>query len=120
MNVVVTGSRDFKDSALVFKTMDLFYHCIQNLFVGDAKGVDYFCYTWAVQRSVNYQMFTADWTMNGRAAGPMRNKDMLTSANKKTPENYPLILLAFPGGIGTENCVKQAKAMDIQVLRVQF
>lgn len=48
----------------------------------------------------------------GRAAGPMRNKQMLE-------EGKPDLVVAFPGGAGTENMVKQAKAAGIRVLRIE-
>ncbi|MEM9912925.1 MAG: hypothetical protein AAF922_19365 [Pseudomonadota bacterium] len=45
----------------------------------------------------------------GRAAGPIRNKEMLD-------EGCPDLVVAFPGGRGTANMVKQAQAAGVEVL----
>ncbi len=55
-------------------------------------------------------VFEADWDKFKKAAGHIRNGVML-SCN-------PDLLVAFPGGPGTENCIKQAKKLGILVLRV--
>ena len=47
--------------------------------------------------------FKADWDKFGRAAGPIRNAQMLR-------EGKPDLVVAFPGGRGTANMVAQAKA----------
>lgn len=53
----------------------------------------------------------AEWDRHGRAAGPRRNGEMLR-------ETVPTLVVAFPGGSGTEDCVRQARAMEINVLFV--
>jgi len=48
---------------------------------------------------------------HGRAAGPIRNRQMLE-------EFRPAIVLAFPGGAGTANCVKTARELGILVKEI--
>jgi hypothetical protein len=62
--------------------------------------------------------FPADWETHAKAAGPIRNRRMLE-------EGKPELVLAFKNGIdhtlsrgGTENTVKQAKALGVAVYLV--
>lgn len=56
--------------------------------------------------------FEPDWHTYGRAAGPIRNRRMLD-------EGKPDIVVAFPGGRGTANMVKQAREYGVKVIEVQ-
>jgi hypothetical protein len=53
----------------------------------------------------------AEWETHGRKAGPIRNARML--------EHKPDLVVAFPGGKGTANCVAQARGMGVEVLEVE-
>jgi hypothetical protein len=77
---------------------------------GDAKGVDYFAKQWALSEAIEQVPFPARWLEHGRSAGPVRNREMLTSGVS--------CLVAFPGGKGTENAVSTAKSLGIKVYRV--
>ncbi|HVM95122.1 MAG TPA: hypothetical protein VMT89_01980, partial [Candidatus Acidoferrales bacterium] len=59
-------------------------------------------------RGVKRLGFMADWRRNGRAAGPIRNQQMLT-------EGKPDLVVAFPGGRGTRDMVNKAKAANVAV-----
>jgi hypothetical protein len=50
----------------------------------------------------------AAWHDYGKAAGPIRNKRMLT-------DFAPDIVVAFPGGKGTADMVRQAKEREVEV-----
>jgi hypothetical protein len=52
----------------------------------------------------------AEWEKYGRLAGPKRNARML--------EWKPNLVIAFPGGAGTSNMVKQANAAGVTVISV--
>jgi hypothetical protein len=60
---------------------------------------------------VKHLPFEADWRRHGRAAGPIRNSRMLE-------EGKPDFVVAFPGGRGTANMVKQAEAAGVPVRKV--
>ena len=79
---------------------------------GGAKGVDTLAIEWAVVNWLEFKEFPADWKMHGKAAGHIRNKQMLD-------EGKPDIVLAFPGGRGTSNMVKQARERQIPVKEYQ-
>jgi hypothetical protein len=76
--------------------------------VGDATGVDEFVR--GVMSSAS--KYVAEWNKHGDAAGPIRNRAMLTTPTKAD------LLLAFPvrGTRGTKDCIEQALRYRIDVL----
>lgn len=76
---------------------------------GGAKGADDLAYDWAVVNWTKYEEFAADWDKFGDAAGPIRNKQMID-------DGKPELVVAFPGGKGTANMIKQAKEAGIEVI----
>jgi hypothetical protein len=59
----------------------------------------------------------AQWLLHGRAAGPMRNRELLQEAIARalahtSPSSIASVLVvAFPGGAGTASLVQQARRM---------
>lgn len=116
MKILVCGGREWDRAVrvLVYKMLDRVY-LKQNgnieIIDGDAPGVDTYASEWAGERGVNLTRFPANWHKHGRAAGPIRNKQMLD-------EGKPDLVLAFPGGRGTTNMVEQARAAGVRVEEV--
>lgn len=65
---------------------------------------------------INNPGFPADWKKYGRAAGPIRNKQMLD-------EGKPDLVLAFHTDIknskGTKNMIQQAKDRGIKIILIK-
>lgn len=59
------------------------------------------------------EVFYADWQKHGKVAGPIRNKQMLD-------EGKPDLVIAFPGGKGTQNMVEQAEKAGIQIMKIDW
>jgi hypothetical protein len=78
---------------------------------GGAYGADRLAREWAEEHCLGSECYPADWTKYGRAAGPIRNKQMLV-------EGKPDLVVAFPGGPGTADMVRQARAAGIRVIEV--
>ncbi len=76
---------------------------------GCPTGADALARAWATDRNVECWTVDADWEKYGSAAGPIRNAQMLE-------ETSPDLVLAFPGGRGTADMVKRAKAAGVQVV----
>lgn len=112
MRVLVTGGRDFHDRELVFPTLDRLHDTYRFtvLIHGDASGADRLSGEWASERGVKVEAQPADWKRYGRAAGPIRNQQML--------QEKPGLVVAFPGGKGTADMVKRAKAAGLEVVLV--
>jgi hypothetical protein len=129
LRVLVCGGRDFgrtqDEHYFVKSQLDLFASQHSILFNPDdnwlpndiiiingaAKGVDEVSSEWAIVNWCKYFEFPANWKKYGKAAGHIRNKQMLN-------EGKPDVVLAFPGGKGTANMVKQAEESGIPVIRV--
>jgi len=109
MKICVTGGRAFTDVAAVFRVLDLLRptHVAQ----GGAPGLDAIARDWCAVRGVACVTYPADWSLHGRRAGPIRNREMLS-------EERPDALIVFPGNAGTRDCKAQARAMGVLVLEV--
>jgi len=122
MIVTITGSRNSmsaQDKEFVFGVLNRLQVSIYAMFVGDATGIDDLASEWALELQRTCYKYYANWHKYDRAAGPIRNKIMLDAAKKYADGcQRDVVLLAFPGGSGTRNCMKQAKEMNIQVLRI--
>ena len=84
---------------------------ISTVIEGGAEGADACAKIWADQASVPSQTYNADWKSHGRSAGPRRNQWMLD-------EGKPDLVVAFPGGSGTADMVRRAKAAGLEVIEI--
>ena len=110
MKVLVCGGRDFDDIRLVEKTLDAIE--VAEIIEGGRKGADRLAREWAEARGIPVRTFKADWRRYGRGAGPKRNEQMLD-------EGKPDLVVAFPGGKGTENMIRLAQAAGVRVRAVK-
>ena len=96
MRLLITGGRDYSDFQALCTTLDQIHKetPVTLLIHGGARGADSLAGAWAALRQTAVRVFPADWTLHGKAAGPLRNQQMLT-------EGHPDAYLAFPGGWGT-------------------
>lgn len=119
MIVIVTGGRNYKNKDLVYKTLDglleEFGHVI--LYHGAASGADELASRWADDRDILQIKNYADWERHGRAAGPIRNREMVEAA--KGYWNAPCMMVAFPGGKGTADAIKVGKKHGLEVRIVE-
>jgi hypothetical protein len=115
--VVVCGGRHFTDQSAVKSALDQLHelHPIGDLIHGAASGVDTLAQSWATSEhiiEIDTWPIPAWWRWYGKQAGPMRNITMAQFAVRigKDP-----ILLAFPGGAGTENMIKTARSFGWRI-----
>lgn len=114
MIVLVTGGRDFNDFRFVSDVLDA-YHSkgeIVLLLQGGAEGADSHAAHWAKQRQIPWLTLPAKWGKLGKAAGPIRNQQMLGFLGLR-----PDYVLAFEGGRGTADMIARAKAEGIPVYK---
>lgn len=101
--VIIAGSRHFTNYEFVKKTVDDFIAIagieVEEIVSGGARGVDTLGERYAREHNYPLKRFPADWIRYGRAAGPIRNKQMA---------EYADVLIAFSSGSrGTENMISQ-------------
>lgn len=114
MRVLVCGRRDYAGDGLRVALTELHggpRGPITEMIEGGAKGADRIGAAWADNWSVPRRRFDADWERHGRSAGPKRNQRMID-------EGRPDLVIAAPGGRGTADMVRRARAAGIEVLDV--
>jgi hypothetical protein len=79
---------------------------------GGARGADQGAADYAKSADIKQVVFPADWELHGKAAGPIRNQRMID-------EGKPDVVVAFPGGRGTADMVRRARAASIEVIEVK-
>jgi len=84
---------------------------------GGARGADAAIGRAAQQLGWSALVMPAQWQLHGRAAGPIRNRELLEQAVARavahtSPGSIASVLVvAFPGGAGTASLVKEARRM---------
>ena len=111
MKVVVCGGRNYHEPAQVRRELNRLYavHHFTDLMQGGCPtGADRLAKEWAATKpEIKRWECKAEWGKYGKAAGPRRNAQMV--------EWKPDLVIAFPGGRGTANMIKQAKEAGIPV-----
>jgi YspA, cpYpsA-related SLOG family len=115
--VLVTGGRDYSDADKIFEVLDSYHPDF--LIEGGAMGVDALSKSWAEDRGIHYASVPALWNKHGRVAGPMRNGVMVAMSKTFASIGIEVLVIAFPGGTGTANCVSQAKLAGLDVIEVK-
>lgn len=96
----------------LFRILDLVRRTIRRPLVvieGEQRGADLLARRWAEENQIEVDPFPADWRKYGKAAGYIRNTQMLREGN-------PTAVLAFPGGKGTKMMVDIAHKSGIPTL----
>lgn len=113
MRVLVTGGRSLdhnKVCAWLFaNATDLIGEGPHFVIEGGADGADKGARYWRETRRFPGQTYPADWTTHKRAAGPIRNAQMLK-------QGKPSVVIAFPGHEGTADAVDRARAAGVRVI----
>jgi predicted Rossmann-fold nucleotide-binding protein len=84
---------------------------------GGARGADAAIGRAAQQLGWASLVMPAQWQRHGRAAGPIRNRELLEQAiSRAEAHSSPgyqasVLVVAFPGGTGTASLVQQARRM---------
>lgn len=80
---------------------------------GMARGADKLPFGARHSLEEKIQEFPADWKTHGKAAGFIRNQQMLD-------EGKPDLVVAFPGGRGTADMISRAKKAGVKVIEVKY
>jgi hypothetical protein len=109
MRVLVCGSRNWQDLETIFRGLrDL--GPIEVVIEGEAPGADRLAAQAAHRLGITVLRFPADWDRYGKAAGPIRNQQMLDEGRPDLVLAYPL-----PDSRGTWDMVRRAVAAGIEV-----
>lgn len=116
MRILVTGSRDWADGEAIRKALEPFRSPADGslpilVHGGCPTGADALADSCARSWGWETEVYPADWSAHGRAAGPIRNQRMVDSR--------PDFCLAFirNGSRGATGCVEMAERAGISVRR---
>lgn len=115
MRVIVCGGRNFRDAAFMDAALSAFNrkHPLELVItgggegVGGAPGADRLAEVWATAHGIHCAVIRALWKTHANAAGPIRNGKLLTLDAEA--------VIAFPGGPGTADMVRQAEAEGLPI-----
>ncbi len=113
MKLLVCGGRYFSDANSLQRVLDLLHSAnpIHAVISGAAPGADSLAHRWAQDHHIKSERYPALWGLYKRAAGPIRNAQMIK-------EGQPDAVVAFPGQAGTKDMVAKALAAGLPVWEV--
>jgi hypothetical protein len=110
--VLVCGGRDYKSVHHVYRTLDEIHNSpigpITHIITGAARNADTLGLSWANTNEIPFTGIPAQWTKHGKAAVPARNQAILDLFDVD-------LVVAFPGGRGTNDMITRAKAHSIPI-----
>lgn len=106
--IIVAGGRDFDDYEYLCKELDGILDQIdgdKEIVSGTAKGADSLGTRYGKEHGIPVKEFKPNWRQYGRAAGIIRNQEMLDYASEETP-----LVVAFWDGQskGTHDMIRKA------------
>ena len=110
MIVIIAGSRAFGDYDLLRRQCDKVLSGIHvdGILCGGCRGADALGKRYAEERGIPVTSYPANWEKYGRAAGPIRNKQMAADAD---------MLVAFWDGQsrGTHSMIKLMQGKRVEI-----
>lgn len=109
MKLIIAGGRDYQLQDNDYKKLNELasVFLITEVVSGGCSGVDKCGEAWAALKDIKVTRFPANWQVHGKAAGPIRNKQMA---------EYADMLITFKGGVGTQNMIRQVKENNLVVI----
>ncbi len=114
--IIVTGGRDYRFRDRLHEELDMLKPVLV-IDGGCLTGADLFARDWADENGIMSITVNALWKSHGRAGGPRRNRRMVKLLRDLTGPAKRLVV-AFPGGKGTHNCKKEARAIGLEIRTV--
>lgn len=112
--ILVCGGRNYRDRQRIREVLDEYMPPRPidppTIIHGGARGADKTAADVAMHEGFWVTAHPANWVRYGKAAGPIRNREML--------DRVPDLVIAFPGGTGTADTVAEARRRGIPVREV--
>jgi hypothetical protein len=132
MRVIIAGSREFNDYALLEKECNKIFlnlaeegiishrveesrGCIE-IISGTANGADKLGEGFAKEYSLNIKRFPANWSLYGKRAGYLRNEEMALYAK----EDNGFLIAFWNGSKGTKHMIDLAHKHGLKVFVINF
>ncbi len=111
MRILVCGDREWTDETAIHRELMKYGHDTV-VIQGECRGADLLAASVAEKLGMLVVRYPADWRKYGRAAGHIRNKQMLLEGKPDLVMAFHPLLLCSKG---TKNMVHQAKELGIEV-----
>lgn len=115
--VVIAGCRDYFNYSQAKEYIDMCLRNIRNQFTiiivsGGCRGADMLGLRYAAENKMDFEIYKADWTHFGRAAGPLRNRRMA--------EVCDYVICFWDGkSKGTFSMIQEAKRLN-KPIRIKY
>lgn len=117
MKLIIAGSRDITDYNLFLEIVssheDAFRNKLTEVVCGMAPGIDLMGKRWAEYWQIPVKEFPANWSVLGKMAGPIRNKEMVDYGDA-------LLAILHKDSIGTLDCIKKAMAKPMKNIFIHY
>ena len=117
MKIVIGGSRTYTDYKAFSEALDGVLTDIPKneitILSGHCKVVDAMAERYAAEHKINLRVYPAEWSIYGRAAGPVRNRRMV--------ENCDLVIAFWDGSSkGTRSLIDYAIKQGREVIVIKI
>lgn len=116
MKTIIAGSRSIHHMHILKEAIKIAEKDkgikITSVLSGRAMGADTLGEQWATENGIPVQFFPAQWSDHGKAAGFMRNREMVKVADAA-------IFLWDGISRGTQHCMAEAEKKGIKVMMIQ-
>ena len=111
--LVVAGTRTNTNYALLKRHLRIYKQQIPNLKIvtGCARGTDALARRYAQENNLRLQVYKAEWNKYGRAAGPIRNKEMAATADCA-------LLFWDNKSRGTKSMITELRKIGVQAIKI--
>ena len=115
MRVLICAGRFYADIHSVTRVLDLYHQstAISVVIHGGHQSLGGVIEGWARENSAHVVRYPANWSLYGKYAEIRRNLFMFE-------DSQPELLLAFPGGEDTAECIKLARNAGVNVIEVEI
>lgn len=114
MRVLICGDRFWTDEQVI-KAFIAELPADTIVITGGARGVDTIAFLASQARGLKTMVFLADWKRYGRAAGPIRNQQMLDAASDLVAYAHDNLELSK----GTRNMVSLARKAGVPTINIR-
>jgi hypothetical protein len=113
VRLAIIGSRSFNNIELIQEVLKEYIYTTKMVISGGAKGADKLAQDWAIQNDIPVKIFLPDWTKFGKAAGVIRNKQIVLDAD--------FCIIFWDGkSKGTKNTIELCIKLNVKYKLIKF
>ena len=122
--IIICGGRHFDDYETLEKVVDKVISELKltsqeiEIVSGNCQGTDLLGELYAEKHELKCTVFPAKWKKFGKAAGPIRNSEMIDYISDS--ENPIVIAFVGPNSKGTMDTVKKGKKAGFTVFKIEY